>query len=251
MNRRAKPFFLLLILMLPFRLKAAVSFNGVSDYFDMGTISSSSDPLMLRNSDLTMCAWVYKISGGDIFQRIIAKESAGGGVGGYSFWIDSQQIGYSVQNSGGVGNSWRTTSTTVINYSVWTHVCIEVQNTTVTAYANGVAYPGIFYSGTFSKPQNASANFRIGSWYSGSTRNWNGYIDDVRVYNRALSGSEIQTLASSRERIQLTDGLVGYWPMDDGFVGTLASTVLDRSGNGHNGTYSGTPVWTSGILTYP
>lgn len=37
-------------------------------------------------------------------------------------------------------------------------------------------------------------------------------------------------------------GLVGYWPMDEG----VGSTTIDASGNGNNGTWSGTPAGTSG-----
>jgi hypothetical protein len=38
----------------------------------------------------------------------------------------------------------------------------------------------------------------------------------------------------------LTDGLMGYWPLDDG-DGTVAR---DASGNGHNGTLDNGPTWT-------
>ena len=42
---------------------------------------------------------------------------------------------------------------------------------------------------------------------------WEGYIDEVRIYNRALSESEIQTLYNGGE---VTDGLVGEWKFDGG-----------------------------------
>jgi hypothetical protein len=38
-----------------------------------------------------------------------------------------------------------------------------------------------------------NANARIGYGYDGASQ-WNGLIDDVRIYNRALSATEIKQL---------------------------------------------------------
>jgi hypothetical protein len=50
----------------------------------------------------------------------------------------------------------------------------------------------------------------------------------------------------------LTDGLVAYWPLDDG----SGDVARDATGNGHDGTLQGGPVWTgdskmgTGALTF-
>lgn len=72
-----------------------------------------------------------------------------------------------------------------------------------------------------------------------------GGMDDVRVYNRVLSLNEIQALYKlgnggtrqdqTTQPPRLTDsnsGLVGHWTFDGK---DMASSVSDRSGNGHNG----------------
>jgi len=48
-------------------------------------------------------------------------------------------------------------------------------------------------------------------------------VDDLRIYNRALSGSEVAQLAGN----SLNNGLVAYYPFD--------GNVNDASGNGNNG----------------
>jgi hypothetical protein len=40
----------------------------------------------------------------------------------------------------------------------------------------------------------------------------------------------------------ITSGLVAYWKMDDG----SGTTVTDSSGNGHHGTFIGSPIWVAG-----
>lgn len=59
---------------------------------------------------------------------------------------------------------------------------------------------------------------------------FNGQIDEVRIYNRALSATEVgQHYAGTFAN---ESGLVGYWNMDE----NQGQTVADSSGNGNNGT---------------
>jgi len=60
----------------------------------------------------------------------------------------------------------------------------------------------------------------------------NGKIDDLRVYNRALSANEVEELYNLPPSYNL--GLVGHWRLDE----TSGMTALDSSENGNDGTYS-------------
>ena len=62
---------------------------------------------------------------------------------------------------------------------------------------------------------------------------FNGTLDEVRMYERALTGNEVQDLS-----------LIAYWKLDEG-SGNLA---LDSSTNGNDGTVHGDPVWTTGKI---
>ena len=79
-------------------------------------------------------------------------------------------------------------------------------------------------------------NFGIGGFPdNGYLNTFNGQIDEVRIYNRALSGEEIERLYNlTRPKIKAPtrDGLVGYWSMDEG----MGTQVGDMSGNGNHST---------------
>ena len=53
----------------------------------------------------------------------------------------------------------------------------------------------------------------------------------------------VLSVAAGVAHADLLDGLVGYWPLDEG----TGDTVADASGGGHNGTFNnGTPQWVPG-----
>ena len=58
-------------------------------------------------------------------------------------------------------------------------------------YLNGQLDDGALVGTVTSPQQNSSANVNIGRRPTGSF-NFNGRIDDVRIYNRALTQTEIQ-----------------------------------------------------------
>ncbi|MDD4062224.1 MAG: LamG domain-containing protein [Candidatus Pacebacteria bacterium] len=70
---------------------------------------------------------------------------------------------------------------------------------------------------------------------------WDGLIDDVRIYNRALSAEEVEQLYKGYD---IRNGLVGHWPLNEG----QGETAYDRSGNDNHGTLlpvGDGPTWTT------
>ena len=63
-----------------------------------------------------------------------------------------------------------------------------------------------------------------------------GTLDEVRLYNRTLTPSEVVALYN------WAPGPVGYWKFDEG----TGSSAYDSSGNGNNGTLTGSPKWSAG-----
>ncbi len=59
-------------------------------------------------------------------------------------------------------------------------------------YLNGQLDDGTLLGTVTSTQQNSSANVNIGRRPTGNSFNFNGRIDDVRIYNRALTQTEIQ-----------------------------------------------------------
>jgi hypothetical protein len=89
---------------------------------------------------------------------------------------------------------------------------------------------------------NENTPMRIGALYSANGGfNWNGQIDDIAIYNRALSPEEITALYTGEPAnpttacnplpSNLQNGLVGYWP--------FCGNANDESGNGNDGVVNG------------
>ena len=127
-------------------------------------------------------------------------------------------------------------------------VMVVTGGNTVTLYLNGqcsVSGSHIMARSPHSpmRQTSASATTTIRIYFPGS-------IDDVRVYDRALSASEIQQLyalgagthvntssANLQRGSSLSQGLVGLWTFDGPTIS--GTTVDDLSGKGNNGTNHG------------
>lgn len=124
-----------------------------------------------------------------------------------------------------------------INDDTWYHATVTYDGTTWLAYLNGIQNGS--YVGSLGTYQGGQQNFGTGysNYYSGK-------LDDVRVYNRALTASEISKIYSSGQttlKKVSEQGLVGYWSMNEGQGGKVG----DSSGNNNTGTITGA-TWTSG-----
>lgn len=79
---------------------------------------------------------------------------------------------------------------------------------------------------------------------------YDGSLDDVRIYDSALNGTQVASLASGNcnafavpPPCAPTDpNLIGYWKFDEG----TGSTTADSAGGENNGTLDNQPTWVSG-----
>jgi hypothetical protein len=114
----------------------------------------------------------------------------------------------------------------------------------LTLYVDGVSSGTVSTSG-FTAFDNGGAPFYLGgrSYASGGI---NGSLDEVRIYDRALSADEANQIYSLTTPTGVDTGLKGHWSFDGADVsGTTAS---DRSGSGNNGTLTNSPTITEGKL---
>lgn len=66
-------------------------------------------------------------------------------------------------------------------------------------------------------------------------QHFNGYIDEVRIWNKALTPSEITSRSTTHLNPNLVNNLVGYWDMND----VTAPTIIDCSASGASGQMVG------------
>jgi hypothetical protein len=161
----------------------AFTFDGVGDFIDIG------DELDLGTSDFTLSAWTKGDPAMDPWGRIFDKGFASGyALGKRSF---TNTIGSEFLASGSQGNGFGTTSDLIDN--TWHHVAVTKSGTTLTIYADGDAENSETVSGA---TQTSSLPLLIGfNPGEGIQGYWKGLLDELRIYDRALSPGEIAALA--------------------------------------------------------
>ena len=220
----------------------AMEFDG-----DSVILTASSNFIPSENNTLTITAWVKanSISASSLGNRIVNIHR--GSVAGSSLAL-SLGSGNKVQfynHSGLSTNSW------VNNVSVgnWYFIALTYDGTSFQKYFNGNIDGSTI---TESLLAGGSYPAHIGS-YDNSLSFFNGSIDDVRVYNRALTATEILALYNSGAvKMGVTpvgpasDALVSHWTFDGKDVSE--ATVTDRGPNGYNGTMESGVSSTLGFL---
>jgi len=173
------------------------------------------------------------------------KDSSGNGYG-VALYENHTGIMYLLSDINGVKTYCNCTYLVV---NTWYHIVVTYDANThmLTFYINGNKIDSIFVSEV---PAHAIADLMIGGPpYTGLYKNYNGLMDYIRLYNRALTPSEVKANYYGKNDNCVTDGLVGYWKFDEG-SGTTAS---DSSGRGHDGTLENGVSWTTqggGSTTY-
>ena len=76
---------------------------------------------------------------------------------------------------------------------------------------------------------NNGAPFLIGSLQTPGDWSWDGKLDDIFIFDKALSDTEITSLYNGSTS---QNNLQGFWNFNEG----SGNTAFDISGNGYNGT---------------
>ena len=105
-------------------------------------------------------------------------------------------------------------ASSVIALGTWMHVCAVRSAGTIKLYVNGVLHSSAA-EGTFSPQYNSSA--RVGTMFympytPPNYNGMNGKIDEIRIYNRALSDAEILSLSSVVLPVRLSSFTASYQP---------------------------------------
>ena len=155
-----------------------LDFDGVNDY-----VSLASNPLSNLSSPSSACAWILTTdnnhSYGGYTQRILTLYTDSNNYVGLR--VSSGYFG-AIYKAGGTDYGKYKTGT--ISNNIWYHVCYVWNGSGISLYVNGINLSGLTALSQ-SSPENV-----IGGRTS-NTGNWLGYIDDIRLYSRALLQSEI------------------------------------------------------------
>jgi hypothetical protein len=153
--------------------------------------------------------------------------------GGRSWRI--QQVGANT-NQYDLGGGFPTLAPFTLKADEWQHVVITASPTQKAVYVNGrlVSSDGaatIAYDGTES--------LHLGRW-AGGGYNWNGQMDEVRIWNTALTETEIRDRMCRKitSADALYNNLLSYYNFDEKTGDILADDI-----GGHAGTLMNGPAW--------
>ena len=95
----------------------------------------------------------------------------------------------------------------------------------------------------------------VDAWIGGNPpltdRQFAGLVADVRLYDRALSAGEMQTVVAARGVDGIVDGLLHRWPLDELALGVAATgigTVKDIAAGAINGDPIASPIYAASQL---
>lgn len=153
----------------------ALSLNG-------GQYAKLNTPTVPTGSVASIEAWIYPKAYADATYN---------GIVSWGGRTSKNALTLSIQNSGRLstatwGNDYVPASGPTATLNAWNHVAVVLNGTEATLYTNGQ----LVGTGTLALPNITSVNLAIGALdYPG--RYFNGMIDEVRIYKRALTAEEI------------------------------------------------------------
>ena len=182
---------------------ASYQFDGTDDYFQIDNVSS----IALESGSFSV-ATIVKInkssqewitySGGQFSKGKIMHGENYTFVLGYHWYPEgTNNLYFSVQNSSDDSTGAWNSQTNPLQYNHIVGVADRASGT-VNLYVNGTLMAGTAWDGNIKNP---ATKWTIGlsgnsSWEEKHRGNLDGWIDEVRVYNRALSADEVRALYS-------------------------------------------------------
>lgn len=212
------------------------SFSGTAQYVDVGSVNLPST--------FTIDAW---INPSDLSaQPMILSKDDGGSSRSYYFELGSfGQFGAEVITSAGDTQYGSVSGAVVTN--AWQHVAMTYDGSAgadqkIKFYVNGalIAAAHLGSNDNGGTPNTTSLSTKIGIYGDASNLPFKGLIDEVEVFNRALSASEILAIAAAgsagkcRTCAPPPSGMVSWWPGD----GTPSDIADSNNGTLQGATYA-------------
>ncbi len=209
-----------------------ISLDGTTDYLNIGS------PSVLDNlSQLSLSTWVYPNSDAG---RVIDKQLNDNTTGWKVEISSTGDIQFTVDYDG--ATDLQVDANSNLSSATWHHVFISWDGTSdaagVKIIVDGVLQTSfnINTSGVGNRVDDNAMSIGVGCRISGTNQCTSGRMDEMRIYNRALSDFE------GNELFRFAPGPAGYWKLDE----NTGTTANDSSGNGFVGTLTNNPAWRNG-----
>ena len=205
----------------------SIVLDGLNDYITVLDDSS------LALTNVTIAAWI-NVTPGSASTTILSKDSS------YKLEIDTNG---KLKASLYAPSTWNSVTPTIaLPSNEWIFITFTFTGSDLNLYVDGVLNQSVTPLSALSIASSTN-DLYIGS-AAGSSSFFNGSIDDLAVWDSALSQSDITTIYNSGSGISdltqtYSTDLVGYWKFDEG----SGNSASDSSGQGNDGTLSNEWMW--------
>ncbi len=204
----------------------AYSFDGVDDYID----SQALVPIE-GNAPRTYSFWTY-LNPGDIRTQTLLGTLGGGATENFVIMfnnINTDNV-YIFMNGSDIY-----TGSNTLTRSRWHHVVVTYNGGILEEdqkiYVDGVSIPTILTGTPGASMQTVSDYLHVGKDFGSSGYSLNGKIDDIKIYDRALSAEDVTALYDSYTVVQ-PEFTSSYWAFD----GDATDTEGSNDGTIHGAT---------------
>jgi Concanavalin A-like lectin/glucanases superfamily/Calx-beta domain len=200
----------------------AIQFNGTNQQADLGT--------WFNYQNFTLEMWVKPGATQVTYANIIDNNHTND-----RSWVVQQRGSITNNYYCYVNGSPSVDISFVLTPNTWQHLAFVKDVNSVSVYRDGVLVGSSPYSGSIN--YDGSQFLRLGNW-GGGGRNWNGSMDEVRIWNTPRTASEIAN-NFNRSVVSNSTGLVAYYHFDEG----TGTTSADVTNNRHTATLINSPTW--------
>lgn len=223
----------------PFANAFSINFNGNSDEY--GTVPHSAGITFANNAAFSLGLWFKTKDSSN--QTFMQKSTSSAGNNGYTLEMDGNQR-ISIQHRGGGGADRMEvradTPTITPNDNQW-HLLIATKSAGLSAsalniYLDGVAQTLNTLQDNLTGSTSGTEQLVIGADYNGGTPRFNGFMDEVAIWNAELTASEVLAIYNVNNGAtdlslgagQISSALVSWWRMGDD---ASFPTIPDQVGN--------------------
>ncbi|MHA2101440.1 MAG: LamG domain-containing protein, partial [Candidatus Kariarchaeaceae archaeon] len=205
-------------------LNSAYFFDGIDDYINIGNVINDNRSVSvwfnpaftIDNTISSRISLVVRNTSNEYDEFTLLIEDHDPYKGKVAF---GRRINYDPHGIGSNSDLWLADN--------WYHVVSVIDPSEgMKLYINGILQDDI--DNTSTEPMAVRAEYSaIGRWGNSDNRYFHGKIDDVRIYDKALTEEEVLSLYHENGWTG-DEGLIAYYPFN--------GNANDESGNNHNGT---------------
>ncbi len=221
------------------QLGDAVSLDGSGDGIELGALN-------LNPTEFTLSLWFYADDFGVHDARFISRAT---GVFDDDHWwmlstLDGSKLRMRLKTNG-------STSTLISNAGVlstgdWTHIAGVYDGSRMILYRNGQEVASLVKTGSVDQSGTVQAAIGNQPTAAGETRPFDGLLDDIRIFDRALSPAEILTLSEAPDSLNNPPEPLITSPADGSvFTETASLTLTLTATDPEDGDVTNTATWTS------